>query len=346
VMGSVRSHAFSGASPRYTLSLPNGFHCQLLWKELLPRDELPDLREGSVVRLTGIFCGDLNGAADDEGAGFAVMPRTVADIAVVKGPSWWTRRRLEMALWTLLVVAGIALPGAAAFRWQVWRQARHIRVIESRAATHEERRRIAREFHDSLQQQLSAAALHLETVKGALDAAPEMLPRLIDDTTAMIRHCQTEAQHCIWDLRTESPAREDLAASLSAWLSSRAQSEPVIVEFISEGPLPELGEGTPFQILRICQEAVNNALAHAGANRITVTLKGGCGGLNLTIADDGHGFDPQLLDTPKPGHFGLDSLRERARNIGARLEIRSAPLKGTTVHLDLKTPNKLHESAL
>jgi signal transduction histidine kinase len=345
VVGTLRNHAYTGAPPRYTLSLPNGLHCQVLWSELLPREQLPELQEGAVVRLTGILRADHNGAPDVEGAGLAIVPRSAGDIVIVKGPSWWTRRRLEVALWSLLVVAGIALPGAAAFRWQIWRQARHIRRIEGRTAAHEERRRIAREFHDSLQQQLSAAALHLETVKGALDAAPEMLPRLIEDTTAMIRHCQTEAQHCIWDLRTESPAREDLTASLSAWLSSRAQSGPVTIEFISEGPLPVLGEGTPFQILRICQEAVNNALAHAGADHITVTLRGGKGGLSLTIADDGHGFDMRLLDSPKPGHFGLNSLRERAQNIGARLHIRSALLDGTTVTLELPSPNKFHETA-
>ncbi|HYE80177.1 MAG TPA: ATP-binding protein, partial [bacterium] len=170
------------------------------------------------------------------------------------------------------------------------------------------------------------------------------LPRLVEDTTAMIRHCQAEARHCIWDLRTDSTAQEDLSASLQGWLRSRSAGETVPVEFHAEGQVPDLGEGAPFQILRICQEAVNNALAHAGATCITVALKSDENGLTLNISDDGRGFDSRLIDSPKPGHFGLNSLNERARNIGAHLEIRSILHQGTTVSLALPAPNRMHES--
>jgi signal transduction histidine kinase len=343
ITGTVRDHTFSGANPRYLIALPNGLQCALKWDELMRRDQLPMLQDGSMVRLTGIFVANPNGGLQDDGAGFGLLPRSASDITVLRGPSWWTRQRLEWTIWGLLAVVGIALPGAAAFRWQVWRQARHIRDIEGRAVAGEERRRIAREFHDSLQQQLAAAALHLETVKGAVDAAPEMLPRLLDDTTAMIRHCQLEAQHCIWDLRTDSPAREDLAASLDAWLRSRSAAEAARVEFHLEGQLPPLEETAPFQILRICQEAVNNALAHAGASRITVTLRGDATGVSIKVVDNGRGFDRGLLESPKHGHFGLDSLRERARHIGARLEISTMLHKGTTVSLHMPKHNKKHE---
>lgn len=344
VTGTLLNHALPEGTPHLMLQFPNGLGCLLDWEAFLKEDDVEHLENGSQIRLTGlchILSGEQLGA---EGVHLSILPRSLADVEVLKGPSWWTTERLMVTVWGLLGIVGLVLPGALIFRWQLWRQAQRIREIEHQSVAEEERRRIAREFHDSLQQQLTSAALHLETLKGAVHAAPEMLPRLIDDTTAMLRHCQIEARHCIWDLRTEN-SDHTLAASIEAWLHGRMRQLPQSrIEFTCEGTEPALPEGVPFQLLRIAQEAVNNALTHASASQIHVRLQCGEAHLNLIIDDDGQGFDPHLLTHPKPGHFGLSGLRERTMKIGAQINVKTHPGRGTRVLVRLILPTLKHEA--
>ena len=88
------------------------------------------------------------------------------------------------------------------------------------------------------------------------------------------------------------------------------------------------------EVLRIAQEALQNALRHAEAKRIAVRLRGDEAGLVLEVADDGAGFDP---DAPglRSRRLGLTSMEERAERLGGWLEIRSAPGAGTTVRLEV-----------
>ncbi|MES2737281.1 MAG: histidine kinase [Verrucomicrobiota bacterium] len=276
--GILHTHTLPGGLPRHTLALPSGVHCHLIWQTFLRPAQMQHLQEGSTIQLTGIChihspTGNTATGADDAAPTLSIIPRSLTDIALIQGPSWWTPDRLTLTVWLLTALAGLALPGALIFRWQLWRQARHIREIESHAAAEEERLRIAREFHDSLQQQLSSAALHLETLKGAVHAAPDMLPRLIDDTTAMLRHCQVEARHTIWDLRSETTLATGLPAALQNWLENRVQpGTSTRIHFTQEGPDAPLPEGVPFQLMRIVQEAVHNSLTHASARTIRVHL--------------------------------------------------------------------------
>lgn len=344
ITGIVRNHSLPGGIPRLTLELPSEVSWLLEWESFIPLPLISTLEDGSRLRVTGI-CHIHHGSADDGAPRLSILPRDWKDITLLAGPAWWTKDRLTLAIWWLLGITGLALPGALIFRWQVWRQARHIHEMESKAATEEERLRIAREFHDSLQQQLTGAALHLETLKGALNAAPEMLPRLIDDTTAMLRHCQVEARHCIWDLRSETTVRHSLRSALKDWVENRmpppAQTR---IEFDAEGPNVHLPEGVPFQLMRITQEAVTNALAHARARHLRVNLHTSRSQLELKIEDDGCGFDDRLLSHPKPGHFGLSGIQERASKIGASLSITSRPGRGTRICIHYSLYSLHHEA--
>jgi signal transduction histidine kinase len=342
--GDLTNHATSGGVPQLKLTLASGQSCQIHWQTFLTEEQASSITPGSRVNLTGLMTFKKAPPQSDVSGSYTVIPRGLSDVVVLRGPSWWTRARLYLAVWSLLGVVAIMVPTAMYSRTVSRRQERQLRHIELRAVAEEERRRIAREFHDSLQQQLAGAALHLETLKGALKAAPEMLPRLIEDTTAMIRHCQIEARHCIWDLRTDAPARESLAEALAEWLYMRgSQVSGVAVRFEAMGDLPPLGEDVPFQILRITQEAVNNALAHAAAKNIHVRLEGRANELLLEIRDDGRGFDPKAL---KQGHFGLHSQLERAQKIGAQLRFISPPDNGTHVSLCVPTHVSAYANSL
>ena len=393
--GTLHTHTMPGGIPRHTLALPSGVHCHLAWQTFLRPNQMRHLLEGSRIQITGICHihspGSFAAVADDTSPSISIHPRSLTDLTLLEGPSWWTPARLTLTVWLLSALAGLALPGALIFRWQLWRQARRIREIESHAAAEEERLRIAREFHDSLQQQLSSAALHLETLKGAIHAAPDMLPRLIEDTTAMLRHCQVEARHTIWDLRSETTLATGLIASLKNWLENRVQpSITTRIEFTHEGLEAPLPEAIALQLMRIVQESVHNALTHASARHIRVHLSTVAAApaqrkrltqrfhltkatsripiqgkrpfafpadstelalqpqrpptmphLHLLIQDDGIGFDPRLLSSPPPGHYGLAGLKERATKIRAHLEISTHPQTGTRIslHLPLSLPS-------
>jgi signal transduction histidine kinase len=92
------------------------------------------------------------------------------------------------------------------------------------------------------------------------------------------------------------------------------------------------------EVYRIGDEATRNAYAHSGGHRLTVTLRY-AHDLVLQIADDGTGIDPDLTRDGRPGHFGLQGMRERSTRIGAKLSIESAPGAGT--HVVLVVPGRV-----
>lgn len=339
--GVIKHQQISGGAPRLILRLAGGETCLVQWTTFLTAQQAGDLRDGSTMSVTGILSAPRDPALQEDGSIHAIQPRDLADLRLIKGPSWWTTSRLKGAMAWMSLLAFLGISTTLVSRWQVRRQNKHIRAIEAQTIAGEERKRISRDFHDSLQQQLASAALHLETLRGAIDAAPDMMPGLIDDTAAMIRHCQAEARHCIWDLRSETGGRENLPETLKEWLHMRA-SQPgkgPDMYFEQRGEMPPLDEDTCFQILRIAQEAVNNAVAHAQARRVTVILEGTPERLSLLVEDDGLGFDATKTHL---GRFGLSGQKERAQKIGAQLHFTSPPGNGTRMILCVPTSKPHH----
>ncbi len=255
-------------------------------------------------------------------------------------PSGGTRRWHSTRGFTLILWLACLCLIAFSTQQLIQMQQPKIQANEVCAIAERERKRIAREIHDSLQQQLSGAALHLETLKGAMQAAPLMMPRLIDEATTMIRHCQIETRHCIWDLRSASPKNENFADTLLEWLRMRAtQVKDTQLHFGMNGEMPSMREDVLFQVMRIIQEAVNNGLAHADARHVNVWLDATPQEVFLTVKDDGRGFQPYDL---REGHFGICGQRERAQRIGAKLLFSSAPGNGTRVLLRVPAQKYSH----
>jgi signal transduction histidine kinase len=95
-----------------------------------------------------------------------------------------------------------------------------------------------------------------------------------------------------------------------------------------------LRPGVDEEVFRIAQESLQNALLHARASRIELRLEEDAGGLRLTVTDDGSGFEPEEAGL-RSRRLGLTSMEERARALGARLRIESAPGQGTTIELEV-----------
>jgi signal transduction histidine kinase len=326
--GVLRDESAAGGGRVLHLLPDQGPGAVIDWHSFIAAREMASLKNGSVVEVTGLL-----NASDHPSASRAeqttITPRSLADLRLLRGPAWWTRARLQYAVWGLL---GLLLMAAGAGVW-LWRRARQ-ESERLRTVTVDERRRIAGEFHDTVHQQLSGAALHLETLKGAVKAAPEMMNRLIDDAATMIRHCQLEARYCIWDLHSEKSREENLAEALEDWLKMRSRrAQEAEIHFQFHGTLPPLDAGLSHHIMRIAQESVNNALSHAAAKHIRLNLAASSEEITLEVADDGTGYDVDAAMQPGRGNFGIITQQQRARKIGATLRFDSHPGRGTRVML-------------
>lgn len=332
--GLVRDIYRDRSQGRLLLVLGDGSTCAVRWEAPVTQEGLKRATIGSHVEFTGICETAKASKAADQGANFTLRPRTNADFKVLRPAPWWTRQRMSHALWALLILAGIAIPGAIFLRWKLWRQERKIREIERASASAAERQRIAREFHDNLQQELFSTSLHVETLREAAGTAPHMLPALLDEISSMLRHCQVEARNFIWDLRSDDEFREGIAPPLRSWLAMRQRLIPhTRLDFEMEGEDRRLPADTCLQVLRITQEAVNNALAHAHATQVKVRLRQAPRSLEVMVEDDGRGFNTSGAPAAAEGHYGLSMLRERAQRIHARIDLRSEKDHGTSVRL-------------
>jgi len=199
------------------------------------------------------------------------------------------------------------------------------------AATLAERDRLAGEIHDSLQQGLSGLILQLDaTLK--LASLPGDVRTRLSVARNMVSFTRHEVQHAVWDM--ESPLLEDteLADALGK-ITALISPASAPIEIRVSGLVVPLAPATKHHLLRIAQEAITNAVRHAGARAIALHLDYQPDTLTLTVADDGQGFDPDKILINGLGHFGLRGLQGRAEKIGGELRIESSPGKGTSISI-------------
>lgn len=197
-----------------------------------------------------------------------------------------------------------------------------------------ERNRIAREIHDTLAQGFAGVSMQLELTaqllaKSQVSAAHEQ----IDRTRSFVREGLAEARRTIRELRT-STAQDSLPVRLTR-LAEQAPTQALTVQVKIGGVYRPLAPALESEVLRIAQESLTNVDRHAGATRVSVDLRYDSNRLTLTITDDGQGFEGSDTSLLEKGHFGLQGMRERAAQIGARLIIESSPGKGAKIMLDV-----------
>ena len=201
------------------------------------------------------------------------------------------------------------------------------------AAVLEERNRLARELHDSVTQSLYGVTMYAEAAARLLSSrqvgmAADHLRELRDTAQEALR----EMRLLVFQLRPPVLEKEGLVAALQARLETVEGRAGLETEFKVEGKAqlpPEMEEG----LYRIALEALNNALRHAQAHRITVHLRQDERTVMLEIADDGIGFDPTTAR--EQGGLGLPGMEERATRLGGRFTVKSSPGEGTSVRVEV-----------
>ncbi len=268
-------------------------------------------------------------------SGFTLWLRDPADVTITKDASWWTPQRLGLALGGTGVVLALALGWNLLLRRKVDAQ---MAVISSKLRSetlHTERNRLARDLHDSLEQQLVGVSLQLDDAELMIEHDPQAAVGVVTLARRMLRHTRDEARRSVWDLRSELLESDGLGKALEGLAEGLASpSGPLVVVSLGASyhafPLD-----TEFQMFRIAQEAVTNALKHAAATRITISLDDQPDATRLVVVDDGRGFSTGTPARSDGHHFGLLGMHERADRIGAELTFSRNPQGGTTVTLSL-----------
>jgi signal transduction histidine kinase len=200
-----------------------------------------------------------------------------------------------------------------------------------------ERQRLARDLHDSVSQALFSMTLHAGAAQRHLESAgigpgtsaAREIERLRELTTGAL----AEMRALIFELRPGALAEEGLVAAVCKQAAALEARTGTSVRVDAPAERLELSPDVEEHLYRLVLEALNNALKHADADSVDVDLHledrhVETGHLVVAVRDTGRGFDPRQ---EHPGHLGLHTMRERASALGGRLDLTSAPGKGTTV---------------
>jgi NarL family two-component system sensor histidine kinase LiaS len=205
-------------------------------------------------------------------------------------------------------------------------QLQHLLDTRTQLMVVEERNRLARDLHDSAKQQAFAAAAQISAARKLLPQNPEAAQTSIEEAERLIDDLRKELTILIEELRPAALEGKGLASALREYAEdwSRQNGIELRVNPKHERPLPLDVEQ---MIFRIIQEALANVARHSQASSVEIGLVYTKLDISCMINDDGIGFDPEK----KTGGYGIRSMQERAKALGSRVTIKSAPGKGTRI---------------
>ena len=295
---------------------------------------------GDTIRLRGIYeVTTISPIPRIEWAnGFRMHLLENEAVEILKKAPWWTFNRLLWALGIAMAAISLILVWTNLLRRRVAIQTKIISRQVERSAIKDERQRIARELHDTLEQDLTGLSMQLENAIDEIGTVNGVANRSLTLAHRMLQHSRLEAHASVSDLRNPKLLMRPLAEAMQESLEEKAQETGVSLDFSVQGDPRILRSTTQNHLLRIAREALNNAHRHGKASRVHCHLAYSEEGFTLKLEDNGSGFDAGLL-TPA-GHFGLIGMRERANKIHARFSLSSTPGHGTTieVHMPYTSP--------
>ena len=279
---------------------------------------------GQVVQQTGTF-------SDPQHGHSAVLALRLGDrrvglIGVERDGGPWSARHLARAQ---------ALADDAALRIDTGQLFSEVRAL----ATVEERRRLAREIHDGIAQEVASLGYVVDDVS-ARTTDPETredLATLRNELTRIVN----ELRLSIFDLRTDVQPASGLGAALTSYVRSVGTGSGLTVHLVLDESAYRLPIEAETELLRVAQEAITNARKHARARNLWVTCRVDPPRAFLRVADDGTG-----LGSARPDSFGLEIMRERTARLGASLTVRNRVGGGTVIEVTVGAPTgKPYEAA-
>ncbi|HEX6471508.1 MAG TPA: histidine kinase [Streptosporangiaceae bacterium] len=200
-------------------------------------------------------------------------------------------------------------------------------IAAQQKAAMEERQRLSRELHDSINQALYGIKLDAGAARELLDRDAAKAVEPIEHVLDLAEGGLSEIRGLIFNLRREPPDAQGLVAALARQAELIRVRHGIATETLL-GPEPAASPQAKRVLYRVVEEALHNAAKHSGARQVTLRLFTGPGTITAVVTDDGKGFEP---DQAFPGHLGLRSMRERIAAVGGDLDVESRPGRGTKV---------------
>jgi signal transduction histidine kinase len=264
--------------------------------ELPQEDSLEDLSDRMLIIMPG---------SPNHAAGFLLLgekltqePYTSSDLAVLRGLAMHVGSQYENRLL----------------------------ADERITAIDAERKRMARELHDTLSQGFAGIFLHLESARDLIDEEPDQSRLHVEQASDLARYSLTQARNSVRNLRSDT-APFILEEELKRLKQRLNVSPDIAIEVHSECATPVPQEAS-HHLLRVAEESVTNSLRHSGATHIGVELSSDSRGVRLTVVDNGRGFNP---GRSRKGGYGLLGMKERMAQLRGTLDIVSSEDSGTEV---------------
>ena len=233
--------------------------------------------------------------------------------------------------WWFLSCCILALAGAA---WTVHEF--RLRQLAGRfQAVLGERNRLAREMHDTLIQGCVSVSALMEAHSSLGPTEPEAQQDLLNCARTQLRTTINEAREAVWNLRQKSPPAEDLSTLLCRMTEQVSQEFAVNVECHISGKPFDFEQATMHELLMVVREAIYNAVRHGRSSRVQVKVHFDTGRCDVTVRDDGTGFDPGSVSSLSAGHYGLVGMKERIARVGGKLVLNSRPGGGAEVRFHI-----------
>ena len=301
-----------------------------------------EVQPDAVLQATGICTLLLGADARRLGRppdGFSLLLAGAGALVVRQPAPWWTPQRMRGIGMACAGLTILTIVWAALLRFKN-RALRHEmdarKMAESRLAG--ERRRVAADLHDTLEQTLIAAHLQLCAVGCEAPAGSEETSSPLSLARQLLARSRQEVREAVWDLHADAAQPLSLFYLLSTTCGEAATRPETEVRFTPEGEERPVSAFLITQSIRLVREAVANALKHAHARLVIVGCHLTDDELILSIKDDGAGFDPARAPRPETGHFGLTGIKERLQKLGGQLDLQSREGAGTTLTARIPIP--------
>lgn len=312
---------------------------------LMDRESLEafaDFRLFSRLRVTGIcnlIYPSIEPADGGRPNGLRLLLSSIEDVTVVRMASWWTAQRLwtalGLALGTLMILAAwsIVLRRRVAIKGTQLAEemrARRDAVVEYES-TLRERNRLAADLHDTIEQSLTGLSFQLEASQGLLKVDEVRSVYHLRLAGQLLKRSREDLRRSIWNLRATQLEQSSFVEALQKIARDRSKGIKVrILVDIPQAQCP-INEYEAGNLLLLTQEGITNALKHSEATEIVLRLRYATDVTELTVEDNGVGFDPAVVIGTAEGRFGLQGMRERMKRLGGTLEIRSTIGQGTKI---------------
>ena len=220
------------------------------------------------------------------------------------------------------------------------RQVLGIKIIE---AQEEERQRLARDIHDGPAQSMANILVKTEICERLMDIDKERSKKELQDLKRIVRNTLGDIRKTIYDLRPMSLDDLGLVPTLERYIYNFKENTGINVELEVIGNVISLNSAIEIAVFRIVQEALNNIQKHSQATDVKIIVEYSLTKLNLSIIDNGKGFNVEEINKiggTTTGGFGLINMRERVELLEGNLQIKSAPGKGTRIYVYIKLPEE------